>query len=81
MGVTLSLAIVGTDEDPRWAAFVKYSDTGMRRDGRFCCDDGHWTPEAAAAHGLEISAAVLVAEVRSLQPPAIGALALARAAA
>ena len=76
--VSLSLVLTGTDDDPRWAADVRPGAAGAPRWSR-CCEDGHHTPEAAAAHGSELAAAWLGQAARRLQPPACGALALAKA--
>ncbi len=74
MNVTLSLAILGTDEAPLWVANIRRHSTSNPC-WRYCCE-GHHTPEAAAAHGTELAAAWLSQEARALKPPAYGALAL-----
>ena len=82
MGVSIALLLLGGDEVPRWAARVT-DDTRppcARGAVRDCCE-GHGTPEEAAAHGALLAAMLLVRDARSLEPPAIGALALARRAA
>jgi hypothetical protein len=76
MTVSVSLALIGTDEEPRWA-----TDVIRGRKWSYCCHDGHYTPEAAASHGAELAAAYLSQYARSLQPPACGALALQKAQA
>ena len=77
MTVSLSLSVIGTDEEPRWAAEVR---PGSRKAGnwQWCCEEGHFTPEAAAAHGADLAARWLGQYARSLQPPACGALAIAK---
>ena len=56
---------------------VILSDVGRQNWARACCNEGHRSPEDAAAHGALIAAQALTAYARSLQPPAIGALILA----
>ena len=56
---------------------VILSDVGRMNWARCCCNEGHASPEDAAAHGALIAAQALTAYARSLQPPAIGALILA----
>lgn len=70
MTVTLALNVVGTDDDPRWVTRLPSSD---------CCEDGHYTPEAAAAHGSELAAVALARDARQqAQLGTIGAAAIAK---
>jgi hypothetical protein len=75
MPVSLTLALIGTDDEPRWV-------TDVRPGGRdaphwnYCCQDGHYTPEGAAGHGAELAAAAMARAARNLRPPACGALAI-----
>ena len=80
MTVSIGLILTGSDEEPRWASRVTRSDLHphARGAGRDCCAGGHDEPEEAAAHGALLAAAWLGRDARSLQPPAIGALALAK---
>ena len=72
MQVSLALALIGTDEQPRWVAYVLQ---GQRR-AQDCCEAGHLTPEEAASHGGALAATWLSRHARSLAPPACGALAI-----
>lgn len=77
MTVTLALAVTGTDDEPRWAVMVQpttYSPSSRR----YCCEAGHWTPEAAAAHGSELAAAMLARDARQQSPAPAGGLAIAK---
>jgi hypothetical protein len=58
-----------------WQATL--SDAGRANWARCCCNEGHLSPEDAAAHGALLAAQALTAYARSLRPPAIGALILA----
>jgi hypothetical protein len=73
--VAVTLAIAGSDEDPRWTADVRSGSTW-----HYCCQGGHASPEGAAAHGATQAALLLSQWARSLRPPACGALALQKAA-
>ena len=76
MTVSLSLMLIGTEDDPRWVTDMRSGSWSPR--WTYCCEEGHYTPESAAAHGAELSAAAMVREVRNLQPPACGAVAIAK---
>lgn len=67
--VSMALTIGPGDS---WHIVVK---TGQRA-GRWCCEEGHGSPEDASAHGALLAIQALSAWARSLQPPAIGALIL-----
>lgn len=76
MSVRLALMLLGTDDDPRWAASTNPFLSPDRRAGTGCCAEGHYTPEAAAQHGADLAAAFLVREIRSLGPETAGAKAI-----
>lgn len=80
--VIIALFVDGSDEEPRWAARCKEDGTPYRMPGfqEDCCKDGHDSPEEAAAHGAARAAIWLAQQVRNLQPPAVGALALGKRA-
>lgn len=80
MTVSLSLQIIGSDEEPRWVTDVR-PGSGSAPKWQYCCQDGHYTPEAAAAHGSELAAAWLSQAVRGLAAPSWGALVLSKTAA
>ena len=81
MQVHLTLYLIGSDDEPRWAADVRASGHVTRHsDGQYCCGQGHTTPEEAASHGSALAATWLSSYARSLKPPACGALALQKAA-
>lgn len=80
MYTTMAMVLVGEEDALRWAVLVKHGSEN-RMAGRYCCEDGHYTPEAAAAHGAELAAAWMVREARRLELPACGALALQQQAA
>jgi hypothetical protein len=75
MNVSLALGIIGTDDEPRWTCAVR---ARAPLDTPHCCQDGHWTPEAAAAHGGEIAALILARDARQQEPGTAGALAIAK---
>jgi hypothetical protein len=75
MNVSLALMLLGTDEDPRWVADVRRGSPSAARWNR-CCEEGHYTPEAAAQHGAELAAMMLVREARHLAPDTAGAMAI-----
>ena len=79
--VTFHLAENKKNSDRPFAFMVTYasklSDIGRVNWARACCNEGHNSPEDAAAHGALIAAQALAAYARSLRPPAIGALILA----
>lgn len=77
MDVSLTLMLIGTDDDPRWVADARPYGPSAPRWNR-CCEEGHYTPEAAAQHGAELAAALLVREARSLKPETAGAIAIRR---
>jgi hypothetical protein len=76
--VSLSLMLTGTDDEPRWVTDVRHGGQSASQ-WRYCCEAGHYTPEAAAAHGSETAAAWLSREARALAPHTSGAMALAKA--
>lgn len=83
MSVSIALFLVGSDEEPQWAARcsesgIPYKVPGFEKD---CCKDGHDSPEEAAAHGSTLAAIWIARQVRNLEPPAVGALALGKRAA
>ena len=75
MTVSLALRLIGTDDEPRWVVDVRPGGENAPR-WNSCCADGHFTPEAATAHGSELAANILNRYVRTLQPPACGAVAI-----
>jgi hypothetical protein len=75
MAVSLTLMLLGTDDDPRWVADARPGGHSAPAWNR-CCEEGHYRPEAAAQHGAELAAAVLVREARSLGPETAGAMAI-----
>jgi hypothetical protein len=75
MSVSLALMLLGTDDDPRWVADARPGGLSAPRWNR-CCEEGHYTPEAAAQHGAELAAGLLVREARSLAPETAGAAAI-----
>lgn len=75
MDVSLTLMLIGTDDDPRWVADARVNGRSAPRWNR-CCEEGHYTPEAAAQHGAELAAMLLAREARSLGPGTAGALAV-----
>jgi hypothetical protein len=75
MAVSLTLMLLGTDDDPRWVADARPGGPSAPKWNR-CCEEGHYTPEAAAQHGAELAAAELVREARSLGPETAGAMAI-----
>lgn len=76
MAVSLSLMLLGTEDEPRWAASTSPFLSPDRRAGTGCCAEGHCTPEAAARHGADLAAASLAREARSLRPETAGAAAI-----
>lgn len=76
MTVSLSLMLLGTDDEPRWAASTRPFLSPDARAGTGCCAEGHYTPEAAAQHGAELAAMFLAREIRSLEPETAGAKAI-----
>ena len=80
MTVSLAFALIGSDEEPRWVTDVRPGGESAAR-WSYCCEDGHYTPEAAAHHGAEKAAALLSWSARALQPPTCGAAAIAKLAA
>jgi hypothetical protein len=68
--------LIGTDDDPRWAASTNPCLSPDRLAGTGCCAEGHYTPEAAAQHGAELVAAFLAREIRGLSPETAGAKAI-----
>lgn len=77
MDISLALMLIGTDDEPRWVADARPYGPSAPRWNR-CCEQGHYTPEAAAAHGAELAAAMLVHDARSAPPDAAGTLAIRR---
>jgi hypothetical protein len=75
MIVSLTLMLIGTDEEPRWACDARPGGGSSPRWNR-CCEQGHKTPEAAASHGTAEAVALLARDARALKPPAAGALAI-----
>lgn len=75
MSVSLTLMLIGTDDEPRWVTDVRRGATNAPGWNR-CCEEGHYTPEAAAQHGAELAAAELVREARGLRPETAGAMAI-----
>jgi hypothetical protein len=75
MTVSLALMLTGTDDEPRWAVDIR-PGSGSAPRWNHCCEAGHYTPEAATAHGAELAAALMNRHARVLQPPACGALAI-----
>jgi hypothetical protein len=80
----MALFLIGEEDAPRWANLIQYGPaigtSSPNKGGRYCCEDGHYTPEAAASHGAELAATLMTQEVRALKPPHAGALALQQAA-
>jgi hypothetical protein len=77
MNVSLTLMLLGTDEEPRWAADARPYGPSAPKWNR-CCAEGHYTPEAAAQHGAELAAMLLVREARNLEPGTAGAIAIGK---
>jgi hypothetical protein len=73
--ISMFLAILGEDGSERWATRVQ-----CQGGFDYCCQDGHYTPEAAAHHGAELAAAAMVAYVRSLPADTYGSAVLAKSA-
>ena len=73
MTVSLALGIIGTDDDPRWIAAVR-ADSSL--DTPRCCQEGHYSPEAAGGHGGEIAALMLARHARQQEAGTAGALAI-----
>jgi hypothetical protein len=74
--ISLALGLIGTDDEPRWVTEVRPGG-GSSPHWNYCCEDGHWTPEAAAAHGAELGASLLGRDARNQEPGTAGALAIA----
>lgn len=72
----ISLMLIGSDGNPRWAGYMRSVPGGAEQ--RKCCPEGHFTPEAAAGHVVELAALALVREVREAGPGTAGALAIAQ---
>lgn len=72
MTVSIALMLIGTDEEPRWAAYILQGKSRAQD----CCEAGHQTPEEAASHGAALAATWLSRYARSLTPPACGAVAI-----
>lgn len=75
MDVSLTLMLLGTDDEPRWVVDARPYGPSAPRWNR-CCTEGHYTPEAAAQHGAELAAMLLVREARALGPDTAGAIAI-----
>lgn len=75
VSVSLTLCLIGTDEEPRWVTDVR-PGAGSSPAWNHCCADGHHTPEAAAHHGAEKAAVWLGQQARRLPEGTCGALAL-----
>jgi hypothetical protein len=77
MTVSLTLTLIGTDDSPRWVTDAQHGGLNAPRWNR-CCEEGHYTPEAAARHGAEAAAVILARDTRSLEPGTAGAAAIGK---
>ena len=75
MTVSLTLMLLGDDDEPRWVTDVLTGSTSAANWNR-CCENGHYTPETAAHHGAELAVAALATAARSLGPETAGAVAI-----